>query len=173
MTFNKSLVWDAAPLRGLRPTAWRYQYQGNWNVKNALQFLLVLISIILFVEETAAHTCDFPLLYATNPDGIEEKLILPDEIMKKAPQWSPDMGEPALPVANAHVAALNWSKTIGRNVRLEQINLKEHGCPHLKGYWYYEFLFKPTDNSRNVGYGCCYHVAVLMDGTIVVPRIAK
>jgi hypothetical protein len=24
MTFNKSLVWDAAPLCGLRPTACRY-----------------------------------------------------------------------------------------------------------------------------------------------------
>ena len=115
------------------------------------------------------------MMTMTKADGSKIGLfILPTQI-SNSPAWSPETGDPPLPVSKAVQLATEWAKKEHKRfdgVQVRGINLGAYGCPAPKDRWYYTVHFVPVVETIPLMVPG-YFVSVLMDGTIIGPTPVK
>lgn len=116
---------------------------------------------------------DVVLQTSTNSEGVTREFSIPKSTALRIPEWTPEKGEPPLAMSKAirSAAAAAQADTAGHApqvVRSVQLNLA--GCEEPIGNrWFYVLDLVPS-GSGPMAAG--RSVVVLMDGTVVLGRIA-
>ncbi|MFA7096090.1 MAG: hypothetical protein WC383_06350 [Gammaproteobacteria bacterium] len=134
-------------------------------VNGAFVLALVLLSQI-------SYAMDMPVRSSTREDGTRVVLYLPDEQVAKAPKWDPELEPPPFSISEAIAAAKAWAAKEYHQfdkVAVRQIEINDLGF-RRKGSWYYVISLIGYVKGMPL-YGGDLYVAVLMDGTIIAPRM--
>jgi hypothetical protein len=139
--------------------------------------VLILMSVWgtgqVFAEEQSCGSQ--AMMTMTKADGSKLGLFIPPAQISSSPAWSPEAGEPPLPVSKAVHLATEWAKKEYKRfdgVQVRGINLGTYGCPTPKDRWYYTVHFVPVMETVPLLVPG-YFVAILMDGTIIGPTAVK
>jgi hypothetical protein len=142
-----------------------------------LHVLFMLISLWgasqVFAEEQSCGSQ--AMMTMTKADGSKLGLFIPTAQISSSPAWSPEAGEPPLPVSKAVQLATEWAKKEYKRfdgVQVRGINLGTYGCPTPKDRWYYTIHFVPVMETIPLLVPG-YFVGILMDGTIIGPTALK
>lgn len=142
-----------------------------------LHVLLMAVSLLsvtqVFAQEASCGSQ--AMVTIAKADGSKSGLIIAPTQISSSPAWSPETGEPPLPLSKAVQLATEWAKKEHKRfdgVQVRGVNVTPYGCPTPKDRWYYTVHFAPIiDSIPLLAPG--YFVAVLMDGTIIGPTPVK
>lgn len=136
-------------------------------MKRAIILALVLQSQITYAMDMSVRT-------STREDGTRVALYLHDEQVAKAPKWDPELGPPPFSISEAIAVAKAWAAEEYHQfdkVDVRQIEINDLGF-RRKGSWYYVISLVGYVKGMPL-FGGDLYVAVLMDGTVVAPRIEQ
>ena len=132
--------------------------------------------LALWAMTGAALACNGDATYtSTNGAGVKTALFLTEDHFLGAPTWTPGAGEPPLTVGRAVSIALDWA---GRSlpkydgVKFRDLQLITYQCRRGQPRWYYRIDYLPIFDGNEV-YGARGWLAVLMDGSVVEPRVIE
>jgi TonB family protein len=124
------------------------------------------------------------LLTATAPgaDGTRQMFEISPGRAERLPRWDQRIAvEPPLSILDARKAAEAWLKTRAREVSTFDIGAlsllrtfprpPQAGACGSSGCWFYRFTFDPIVGDRRLAGGNDYVAVVLLDGSIVEPRV--
>jgi TonB family protein len=126
----------------------------------------------------------FTVSEATGPDGAKQVFEITSERAALLPRWDQNITpEPPLSASDARRAGERWLKVRNPHVQrfeLVSLSLLQRGsetvstqCGGTTGCWHYRLTFEPMDGERHLPSGPDYIAIVLLDGTIVEPRIER
>lgn len=133
---------------------------------------LSFAALTLAVQAGALACGDYPVRSVRLEDGREIGLYLPEDKLRSAPEWTPGMGEPPLSVSAAVETAMAWGKekySQFESVSVREISLTKTSCSRASN-WYYTIEFVLFFNGSPL-YGSGAFVGIMMDGTVVEPRV--
>lgn len=131
--------------------------------------LMLLLTLVLSADALARDCGKVPAMAHQMQDGTRLALMIPSEVMRRTPKWTPGDGEPPLPVRDAVSIAQNWARdkyTRFDRVDIAGIDLFGRSCWAAEGHWFYIVHFSPIINGNPLR-DTSYFVAILMDGTVV------
>ncbi len=132
--------------------------------------------LALWATTSCALACDGKATYtSTNSAGVKTGLFLSEDHFLGAPIWNPGSGEPPLTVGRAVNIALDWAKrTLPKydGVKFSDLQLISYQCRRSEPRWYYRIDYLPMFDGNEV-YGARGWLAVLMDGSVIEPRVIE
>ena len=137
---------------------------------------VLLAQLFALVAFSAAAQASGELrLYGASGDGKAVEYAISEKRAEKLPRWESSQQALPLSVADAVARAQVWMKE--QNPTIEsfspnRIELKHVSASRLRGLWYYSVGFDAIVNG-NTMYSWSFEAVVLMDGSIVVPRVSK
>jgi hypothetical protein len=139
-----------------------------------MQILKMAVVLALALLSQIAYAMDMPVRTSTREDGTRVALYLPDEQIANAPKWSPAIEPPPFPISSAVAAAKAWAAKEYHQfdkIDVRQIEINDLGF-RRKGSWYYVISLVGYVKGMPL-FGGDLYVAVLMDGTLIAPRIEQ
>ena len=130
---------------------------------------IILLAMLLVPINTVFACGNYPVTSVTKQDGSKYGLFIPQEKMEKTQKWSPEDGEPQLPITQAYSLAKAWAATKYTrydSVVIKEITLIQYGCSLVKNRWYYQVQITPVIDGNEL-WGGGNTTGVLMDGTII------
>jgi len=134
--------------------------------------LPLVVSLVVFFQ--VANAMDMAVRTSTREDGTRVALYLPDDKIAQTPKWDPEIAPPPFTIAEAIAAAKAWATEEYHQfdkVEVRQIEINDLGF-RRKGSWYYIISLVGYIKGMPL-FGGDLYVAVLMDGTVVPPRIEQ
>ena len=136
------------------------------------------------VTLTVNFALGFTVSLATGPDGARYIFEITPERANRLPRWDQSISpDPPLSGSDARRAGERWLKLRNPHVtRFELVSSTlmrsfsatvSDACGSISGCWHYRLSFEPVDGSRQLPGGPDYIAIVLLDGTIVEPRIER
>jgi hypothetical protein len=133
---------------------------------------------------TVAFRLPFTVSQATGPDGAPQVFEITSERAARLPRWDQSITpDPPLSPSDARRAGERWLKVRNPDVqRFELVSLSllqnvsetvSAQCGGTTGCWHYRLSFEPMRGERHLPGGSNYIAVVLLDGTIVEPRIER
>jgi protein TonB len=132
---------------------------------------------------TVEFRLPFTLAQATGPDSARQVFEITSDRAARLPRWDQSITpDPPLSASDARRAGERWLKV--RNPHVKRFELVGLGllqsfsgtvsaqCGGTTGCWHYHLSFAPIDGERQLP-GGPYIAVVLLDGTIVEPRIER
>jgi hypothetical protein len=141
------------------------------------RILLIALSLFASAEVLAQEQpCGSQsMMTISKADGSKLGLFISPAQISNSPAWTPESGEPPLPLSKAVHLATEWAKREYKRfdgVQARAVNLGTYGCPTPKDRWYYTIHFSPIMDTVSLLVPG-YFVAVLMDGTVIGPTPVK
>lgn len=133
--------------------------------------ILLLSGVGLF---RLAVAMDMPVRTSTREDGTRVALYLPDDKIARAPKLDPEASPPPLAISEAVAAAKSWAATEYHQcdkVEVRHIETNDLGF-RRKGGWYYIIELVGYVKGMPL-FGGDLYAAVLMDGTVVAPKVEQ
>lgn len=99
-------------------------------------------------------------------------LFITQAEIERTQAWRPEDGEPPLSVSPAYRTVKAWGQQhYARydDVSVRDISLRRYGCSLVQERWYYVVELNPIIDGNEL-WAIGNWAAVLMDGTVVVPR---
>jgi TonB family protein len=134
------------------------------------------------VTLTVNFALEFTVSVATGPDGASYFFEITPDRANRLPWWDQSISpDPPLSASDARRAGERWLKL--RNPQVARFDLVSSilmrsvsgtvsaACGGISGCWHYRLSFEPMDGARQLPGGPDYIAVVLLDGTIVEPRI--
>ena len=115
-----------------------------------MKFLIPALAVIALAFTSAAQAFECgqgPVLSTTKADGTKIGLFISEDQIMASPKWSPENGEPPLPLSRAATITKQWAKAEYKRfdgVNIQTINLNPYGCWKHRDHWYYVFHFSPV-----------------------------
>jgi hypothetical protein len=143
-------------------------------MKNILLSAAFLFFILPF-SSFASNINEVHLSEYTDINGVKTKFVTSLDVILKTPEWKENMSNPPLPLPKAVSLATVWMKK--RNPKFDDfivsgITIRRIGSSDLRNRWDYLIDFNAIVDRRTV-YGSTFVAIVLMDGTIIEPKITK
>jgi hypothetical protein len=131
---------------------------------------------------TVNFALGFTVSEATGPDGATYVFEITPDRANRLPWWDQSITpDPPFSASDARRAGERWLKVRNPHVqRFELVSLSllqrasetvSAQCGGTTGCWHYRLSFEPMDGERHLPGGSDYIAIVLLDGTIVEPRI--
>jgi hypothetical protein len=139
--------------------------------------LLILIYFFLFIEFALARgDCDGVHMGShTDMNGVETLFCASYDSVMKSPEWDGKSDTPPLNIAEAISIGQKWLKKENPKLdvfQIREISISRVGNSEIKDRWYYSLDFQAVVGGRTL-YGSPFNAVILMDGTIVKPRILR
>lgn len=123
--------------------------------------------------EAGAPADEINLLVITERSGREQWFAITEERARLLPVWEPERGDPPLPMARAVAIGLEWARKAHPEpeIRLSSLDVRPVDDEAAIFPWYYVVEFALGEEGvlgpREI------RLVVLMDGTVVPPRVGK
>ncbi len=139
--------------------------------------LLTLVFSLVFIDFAFARgDCEGVHMGShTDMNGVQTLFCASYDSVMKTPEWDGKSDTPPLKLSEAMTIGQSWLKKENpkfEDFQIREISISRVGNSEIKDRWYYSLDFQAIVGGRTL-YGSPFNAVILMDGTLVEPRILQ